>query len=68
MQLIVCTSNGDIMLVNHSGEFLQYLHFAQTLEQEKLNQSEGAYLNSIFAYSQGFVVGGENGHIWTFAG
>ena len=57
MQLVVCTANGDVMLVNHSGEFLLYLP----------QSPEGNQIDCIFASSHGFMIGGENGHIWTFA-
>ena len=46
------------MLVNHSGEFLHYL--AQS--------PVGKSIDCIFAYSHGFMVAGEGGHVWTFAG
>ena len=51
MQLVVCTAKGDIMLVNHSGEFQLFIPGAP----------EGVCIDTILAYSHGFIVGGEGG-------
>ena len=57
MKLVVCTAAGDVMLVNRSGEFLMYLP----------ESPEGKQIDSITIYSQGFILGGSFGYIWTFA-
>lgn len=59
MQLLVCTSDGDMILCNHAGEFLLYI------PDSPFNEGPSC-IDSIFAYSRGVIVAGDNGFIWAF--
>lgn len=58
MQLLVCTNEGDMLLLNHSGEFLKYIP----------ESPYGCSIDSICAFSRGLIVAGEGGNFWAFEG
>ena len=53
-RLIVCTENGEIMLCETSGEFMNFIHESP---------GEGYRITTIVPFSCGFIISGENGMI-----
>ena len=53
-RLIVCTENGEIMLCETSGEFMNFIHESP---------GEGYRITTIVPFSRGFIISGENGMI-----
>jgi len=53
-RLVVATENGEIMLCETSGEFMAYINESP---------GEGYKIQTIVAFSRGFIVGCENGYM-----
>jgi hypothetical protein len=51
-RLIVCTDQGEIMLLETSGDYKMLL---------AESPGEGFFIETIIVYSKGFIIGGENG-------
>ncbi len=51
-RLIVCTDQGEIMLLESSGDYKMLL---------AESPGEGFFIETIIVYSKGFIIGGENG-------
>lgn len=51
-RLVVCTENGEIMLCETSGEFMNFIHESPM---------EGFRITTIVSFSRGFIIGGDNG-------
>ena len=58
VQLVVATASGDIMVCAMSGEFHSYVQ----------QSPFGHRIDSVCAYSQGLLFGGQDGTIWNFQG
>jgi hypothetical protein len=51
-RLIVCTDQGDIMLLESTGDYKMLL---------PESPGEGFYIECVITYSKGFIIGGDNG-------
>lgn len=56
-RLIVCTDQGEIMLLEGSGDYKMLL---------AESPGEGFFIETIIVYSKGFIIGGENGQIMIY--
>lgn len=56
-RLLVCTDQGEIMLLEQSGDYKMPLQTAP---------GEGFYIESIQTYSKGFIISGDNGQIMIY--
>ena len=56
MQLVVCTADGSILIMKHSGQLLTTLP----------DSPYGNRIDSITTFSRGFITAGQNGTIWAF--
>jgi len=56
-RLIVCTDQGEIMLLEGSGDYKMLL---------AESPGEGFYIECIITYSKGFIIAGENGQIMIY--
>jgi len=56
VQLIVSTSEGDILVCAMTGEFLLYVP----------GSPQGARIDCLVPYSRGFIATGEDGFIWPY--
>jgi WD40 repeat protein len=56
-RLLVCTDQGEIMLLEMSGEYRQLL---------SESPGDGFYIECIQTYSKGFIIAGDNGQIMIY--
>jgi WD40 repeat protein len=56
-RLIICTDQGEIMLLEGSGDYKMLL---------AESPGEGFFIETIIVYSKGFIIGGENGQIMIY--
>ena len=54
LRIILCTENGEIMLLENSGEFISFISHSPM---------NGFKIQCIIPYSKGFLIGGESGEI-----
>ncbi len=53
---MVCTHEGDMLLIDYEGKFLAYIADSPT----------GTAIHAILTANHGLVLAGENGYIWTY--
>jgi hypothetical protein len=53
-RLLVCTENGEIMLLENSGEYLSFI---------PTSPMGGVRIQCVVPYSKGFLIGGDSGEI-----